>query len=85
MNKPMWLVKGWGETELPEVFLVETCDEALQCIVSLQYDDWATCDPEEYSEASSWVDFSDYFPQQITFEIGGISIERVFYNTGVKQ
>lgn len=73
-----YLVTGYGETDFPEIVIARTLGEVADAIVALTFGDAATASPDERVQALAGFNENTELPWEITFEIGGIEVKKVF-------
>lgn len=84
----MYLVKGWGETALPEVALVPTLGAAKSMLLQFVFGEQISEGHSNADEARGYMDDLDEcteWPLTIRFEIGGIDVDKVFVHGAQKD
>ncbi len=77
---PKYLVRGYGESEFPEVVIVDTVEQAQRAVLFMVYGPKATIGPDDNDDIiGTWdIDEISSMVLDITFEIGGITVEKVW-------
>lgn len=82
---PKYIVVAHGETDHPELAIVDTPEAAADAVLALMFDDPADCPPGQRADILKDFDDTDEWPWSITFEIGGISVTRMHVRDDIKR
>lgn len=82
---PQYIVVAHGETEHPELAIVDTPEAAADAVLALMWDDPADCPPDQRAGILQNFDDLDEWPWGITFEIGGITVTRMYVRTNIDR
>lgn len=77
---PSYLVRGYGETDFPEVVIVQTSELAKDAVLSLVFGPGATREDDTDGILQSWSE-DEQVVLDVTFEIGGITVEKIYHVT----